>query len=292
MSDDDGRGGRRAREALRRLGLWDGCSPLALGLASDATHSNVTIEARCEAGHFALRLLNGDDGGFVDRAGGREAEAQAWRLGLGAEPMGFDEAAGVAASRWIEDAAPLTAGLLRDDPALLARVAGLLRRLHRSGATFRNIFDGRAVVASYRARLAADELAARWTPATGRAVDAALDAMTGAPAPCHGDATPANILLAPGGLRLIDWEYAAMADPAWDLGYLACEASLGDDDVARLVAGYADASMTQARIRAAMLAAAAISTLWTLLRLRAAPSPAMEAAFLVRRATLLSLTAR
>lgn len=277
---------------MRRLRLWDGHSRLALRAASDAAHSNVTIEARCAAGHFALRLPNHDVSGFIDRDAELKAQALAWRLNIGAEPAGFDEATGIVATRWIEDSAPLTTVLSRDDPALLDRAVMLLRRLHDSGAILPRTLDARAVVASYRARLPTPNLQPIWTAAVDRAVDNALGAMAGELAPCHGDMTPANILLTPDGLRLIDWEYAVMADPAWDLGYLASEASLDDGGVARLVGEYQDSAMTVARVRAAMILAAAVSTLWSLLRLRARPSPEIEAAFETRRNTLLALAAQ
>ena len=39
--------------------------------------------------------------------------------------------------------------------------------------------------------------------------------------PTHGDAAAHNLLAATGGLRLLDWDRAAMADPARDLAHLA-----------------------------------------------------------------------
>lgn len=47
-------------------------------------------------------------------------------------------------------------------------------------------------------------------------------------APCHIDPNPANFLrCADGRLQLIDWEFAAMEEPLWDLAAVALETGMG-----------------------------------------------------------------
>ena len=54
--------------------------------------------------------------------------------------------------------------------------------------------------------------------------------------PSHIDPNPANFLLrGDGSLLLIDWEYSAMCEPAWDLAAVGMEARM---DVRALAAGY------------------------------------------------------
>jgi aminoglycoside phosphotransferase (APT) family kinase protein len=56
--------------------------------------------------------------------------------------------------------------------------------------------------------------------------------------PSHVDANPANFLLrANGDLLLIDWEYSAMCDPAWDLASVRME---GHVDEAAFAQGYGE----------------------------------------------------
>ena len=51
-------------------------------------------------------------------------------------------------------------------------------------------------------------------------------------APCHIDPNPANFLRdASGHLWLIDWEFAAMEEPLWDLAAATGEAGLPSADV-------------------------------------------------------------
>jgi thiamine kinase-like enzyme len=47
--------------------------------------------------------------------------------------------------------------------------------------------------------------------------------------PCHNDAWTGNLVGPPGEPLLIDWEYAAMGDPVWDLANFAVESGLSDD---------------------------------------------------------------
>jgi thiamine kinase-like enzyme len=53
----------------------------------------------------------------------------------------------------------------------------------------------------------------------GRA--AARPAPAGARRPCHNDLLAGNLLLAGGRTMIVDWEYAGMGDPYFDLGNLA-----------------------------------------------------------------------
>ncbi|MEO8225648.1 MAG: phosphotransferase, partial [Gammaproteobacteria bacterium] len=64
-------------------------------------------------------------------------------------------------------------------------------------------------------------------------------APTGAPTLCHGDPTPGNFILGSGGdLQLIDWEYAGLCQPAFDVAGLAVGAELEPDQVDLLLATY------------------------------------------------------
>lgn len=46
-------------------------------------------------------------------------------------------------------------------------------------------------------------------------------------APTHGDLVPQNILASDNDIRLIDWEYAGLNDPCWDLASFIVECELG-----------------------------------------------------------------
>src|SRR5262249_11002745 len=58
--------------------------------------------------------------------------------------------------------------------------------------------------------------------------------------PCHIDPSPANFLAsgAAPSIHLIDWEYAALGEPAWDLAGLSTEAGFGAAEDRALLAAY------------------------------------------------------
>lgn len=58
--------------------------------------------------------------------------------------------------------------------------------------------------------------------------------------PTHGDATPGNFLATPNGIMLLDWEYSAPNDPAWDLAYFAIESGINRADLDRMLHSWAE----------------------------------------------------
>jgi thiamine kinase-like enzyme len=62
------------------------------------------------------------------------------------------------------------------------------------------------------------------------------------PRPCHNDLLPSNVIRAraDGRLLIVDWEYAGMGDPRFDLGNLSVGSELDDDADERLLCAYYD----------------------------------------------------
>ena len=58
------------------------------------------------------------------------------------------------------------------------------------------------------------------------------------PVPCHNDLLPANLLSVPAGVMLVDWEYAGMGHPLFDLGNLAVNNEFDDPAEERLLETY------------------------------------------------------
>jgi thiamine kinase-like enzyme len=58
--------------------------------------------------------------------------------------------------------------------------------------------------------------------------------------PCHNDLLPGNIIFARegGGILIVDWEYAGMGDPRFDLGNLSVNNDFEEADDERLLAAY------------------------------------------------------
>ena len=123
----------------------------------------------------------------------------------------------------------------------LSRLAAALRRLH-SGPPFASRFDMFEVQRRYAAIVAGHGLPlpegyAALAP-EARRLEAALRRSPERLVPCHNDLLAANIIDDGGDLRLIDYEYSGMNEPAFELGNLVNESQLDRDHLAELVQAY------------------------------------------------------
>ncbi|WP_107852990.1 choline kinase family protein [Oceanimonas marisflavi] len=86
------------------------------------------------------------------------------------------------------------------------------------------------------------------------------------PTLCHCDLTAGNLM----GSRpwLVDWEYAALADPAFELAVIADDRGLSEQDCTGLLTHYraAGGSMNMARLRARLHWVKLLTLLWALVQ--------------------------
>lgn len=232
--------------------------------------SNTNLKVETPAGTFVLQKPSPDPNGLRDRAGTIEAARMADWIGIGAELVHANPRTGVIITRWIEGAETLSAGHFQTEPALLRDAAALFRRLHHAKETLGRIFDPFDALRRHAAALGKTPL----SPRLAASLSIAESAAAGAPRSLiHGDPVPENFLRAPGGLVLIDWEYAGMGDPAWDLAYLSLEAELTASGEAALLAAYGDPTLNTARLGVAKMVAASLAVLWGALRRKHGASP-------------------
>ena len=196
------------------------------------------------SGSYVFRLPGAGTEKYIDRAAEAHDAALAAGAGLTPEIVYADPATGLMLTRFVDDAETLTATAMHD-PGTLRDAAQILRRLHDSGLVFRRemrVFDKinsylqkspRAAAQFGEVRRAAEKLRNlvddpnRWL------------------APCHIDPTPHNFIRGRGAdgasrLYLIDWEYAEMSEPAYDLAGLSIEAEFSDAEDRALLAAYGE----------------------------------------------------
>jgi thiamine kinase-like enzyme len=113
------------------------------------------------------------------------------------------------------------------DPQVLCEVIALLTRLHRSDIRFpfqQGLFTAMDLYIALAPTERMLDLRRRLKP-----VETALQRNRMPLVPCHIDPNPANFLRrGDGKLLLIDWEFAAMEEPLWDLAAAALESNLED----------------------------------------------------------------
>jgi thiamine kinase-like enzyme len=121
-------------------------------------------------------------------------------------------------------------------------IAGALRRFHESAAILPASFWVPDLLARYTAivRERGGTLPAAYTRTVAIAarIEAALP-LAGA-RPCHNDLLPGNLIRAQDGGRIliVDWEYAGMGDPRFDLGNLSINNGFDEVTDERLLRAY------------------------------------------------------
>jgi len=217
-------------------------SEMAIEPLPGLTNRNYRIGARGE--NYVLRLPGAGTKKYIDRDAEAHDAALAAQAGLTPEIIFADSATGLMLTRFIDGAETLTAAAVHD-PRTMADTARMLRRLHDSGLVFRRemrVFDK---IDSY---LQKSPRAATQFGEVRRAAEPLRDVMDGPGrrlVPCHIDPTPSNFIRgrAPDGVSrmyLIDWEYAEMSEPAYDLAGLSIEAQFSESEDAALLAAYGE----------------------------------------------------
>lgn len=172
---------------------------------------------------------------MVDRDDEADNIRRAADLGVALRPLYCEPSAGLLLTRAVDtiSAAP---------GAVAARLGDLLGRLHASRIVFRGDLDPDRVIDAQKRTLADEERLAgdvalletmlRELQPHERAEHARFKV------PSHGDPSPGNCLMASDRLWLIDWEYSAMAEPAWDLAYASLEHGFSGADEGRFLRAY------------------------------------------------------
>jgi aminoglycoside phosphotransferase (APT) family kinase protein len=253
---------------VRRISgqLWPGTSVALEELTGGIT--NVNYKASTPDGTYVIRLF-GSEGELlaIDRETEQAATVMAAGLGIGPELVLSEPLDGYLVTRFLpgQQVAP---GQMRA-PGMLARVAETLRTLHR-GPAIPGTIDPLAVTDFYRANAVArgadpgaDYGWAR--PIASRIERAVGFAMT---APCHGDLLTANFIDHAGRLYLVDWEYAGMSDPRFDLANFSVNHGFGIDEDRRLVRLYCgrDDEQAVAAVRLLRFMSAFREAMWSVLQ--------------------------
>ncbi len=219
-----------------------------------------------------VRLAGRETSAMVDRTAERHNLALASAAGLGPALLFADPADGAMVMEHLPGRV-LSQLLPAERLSAMERLGQTLARLH-GGAAFDGRMDPWEKIAHYL------DLAGLDGPADGAAFGdlwprlaalrevANLDSYP--PTPCHVDPVLDNAIDDGARVRLIDWEYAAMSAPQWDLAYVCVEGGLADSEEAALLAGYDIELEGIADLAAWKHVVRAVSAAWCLARLAAA----------------------
>jgi thiamine kinase-like enzyme len=126
-------------------------------------------------------------------------------------------------------------------PDTIRRVADSIRRVH-DGAAIPGLFIPLRIVEAYRALALARSVPIPveydLSRAIGRRIELALLADPLELRPCHNDLLNANFIDDGTRIRIVDWEYAGMGDPFFDLGNFSINHGLTADEDRILLEAY------------------------------------------------------
>jgi thiamine kinase-like enzyme len=208
--------------------LWPGREARVEPLSGGITNRNFKVEVDGES--YVLRIGGRDTELLgIDRYNEHEASIAASRVGIAPEVLRYQS--GYLVTRFIEG----EPGRIDD----IEEVARMLRRFHDS-TRIGGRFDAFRVVEAYRATaiehgvpVPADYDRAHKIARTIERLRADVPQK-----PCHNDLLAANFINDGSQLWIVDWEYAGMGDPYFDLGNFAVNNGLDEAAEAVLLAAY------------------------------------------------------
>jgi thiamine kinase-like enzyme len=214
--------------------LWPGRDCRVERLGGGLTNHNFKVTVGDEA--FVVRVGGRDtDLLGIDRADEHGAALVAAGIGVGPEVVGYVD--GSLVTRFVAGA-PVAADEIAA-PATIERVARLLRAIH-DGPVLPGRFDSFRVVESYLetvlARGGRAPEAYENAKATADEIERALGPRPARP--CHNDLLNANFIADGARLWIVDWEYAGMGDPFFDLANFAVNNGLDENGDRTLLETY------------------------------------------------------
>ncbi len=241
-SIDPGHGGLHDElvAALRRVPDLAGRSLSLSPLSGGITNRNFLVAAEGTTDRWVLRLAGNDTHLLgISREVELAATVAAAGVGVGPEVTAFIRPEGYLVTRFIEgapvsDEAVHTAETIR-------RVADSIRRVH-GGPAIPGLFIPLRIVEAYRALAVARgvpiPLEYDLSRAIGRRIELALLSDPVELRPCHNDLLNANFIDDGQRIRIVDWEYAGMGDPFFDLGNVSINHELSPDEDRWLLEAY------------------------------------------------------
>jgi thiamine kinase-like enzyme len=216
------------KAAIAQVPGWDPARLKITPLRGGLTNSNFKVEANGAA--FVLKL---DGQGTrtlgIDRGRERACLSIAASLGIGPEVYCFLPRQRSLVTRFIAGK-PVSAAA---KPSMLERIAASIKRIHY-GPPFSGVFSPFSTVLDYHAACRGRGLAAvrPFHAAAVASMEHIKKALGGRALrrPCHNDLLASNLIDDGETIRIVDWEYAAMGDPFFDLGNFAVNQRLTQDN--------------------------------------------------------------
>jgi thiamine kinase-like enzyme len=226
--------------AMQRVPELAGVELSLTALSGGITNRNFLVAVAGRTDRYVIRLAGNDTHLLgISREVEHAATVAAAGVGVGPEVTAFIRPEGYLVTRFIEGS-PVPDEAVHQ-PATLRRVGESLRRIH-DGPPIPGLFIPFRIVEAYRALAAArgvpipPEFAVAQSIA--RRIELALLSNPLELRPCHNDLLNANFIDDGVRIRIVDWEYAGMGDPFFDLGNFSVNNDLTPDENVEVLRAY------------------------------------------------------
>ena len=226
--------------AMQRVPDLAGRALVFRALSGGITNRNFLIEAAGAHDRYVVRLAGNDTHLLgISREVEHAATVAAAGVGVGPEVVAFVRPEGYLVTKFIVGG-PVTDEAVHK-PATIRRVADSIRRFH-DGPAIPGLFMPFRIVEAYRALAMARgvSIPAAYADATAvaRRIEGAFVASPVEIRPCHNDLLNANFIDDGDRIRILDWEYAGLGDPFFDLGNFSVNHGLTPAEDAILLEAY------------------------------------------------------
>jgi thiamine kinase-like enzyme len=250
-----------ARDALKTI-------PFLKGYRGEIVRLGGLTNLVFAVGDFCLRIPGKGTEEYIDRANEAVAAREAAAAGVSPEVLHFDDRSGVMVTRFITGTQTMSPEKFRQRPGSPARAGKAFRQLHDSGAKFPFRFELFAMIDDYLKILSTKDVV---LPAgyheVVREAEVVRAALAAHPLPltaCHCDPLCENFLDTGERMWIVDWEYAGMNDPMWDLGDLSVEGKFDAAQDEEMIRAYFGGEPTPAERGRIVIYKAMCDLLWTL----------------------------
>ncbi len=226
--------------AMQRVPELAGAELTLTALSGGITNRNFLVVAARRTDRWVIRLAGNDTHLLgISREVEHAATVAAAGVGVGPEVTAFIRPEGYLVTRFIVGS-PVSDEAVHQ-VATLRRVGESLRRIH-DGPPIPGLFIPFRIVEAYHALAAARgvPIPAEYSVALAIARRIELVLLTNPleMRPCHNDLLNANFIDDGTRIRIVDWEYAGMGDPFFDLGNFSINHGLTPDEDAEVLRAY------------------------------------------------------
>ena len=221
---------------------------------------------------YVVRQPGGMTDVIIDRKIEKVNNQIASEIGINSECVYFNEDNGIKISKYIENSKNI--GQIDPcSPENIVKVSSLIKKTHSSKKAFPNIFDWQKELYKYEEIIIEGngDLFSDYDRLKKQLVDFTEEnIVTVSLVPCHNDTVPENFIVNDrGDAYLIDWEYAGMNDPSWDIASYILESRLNEEAIEFILQDYygqRPGSEEILKIKCYMVAQDLLWSVWAMIR--------------------------